>query len=607
MLEGTKPIDSGYLLSSRDLCGLDYIPQLLQLGIVSLKIEGRMRTPEYVATVTKIYRKYIDLASQGYEYKVSEDDRKALLQVFNRGGSSCGHLDIEPNKNLIYPDRPDNIGIYVGNISNYNANKGHITLELNEPISIGDSISIEGETGRYTISELMVKEQNCKSAQVKSVVKLGRMKGKIKIGSRVYKLESTSLATEASKTYCENANIKKISLKCFIKIKANEPISLELKATNQPPFYNNITIQYVSEVIPSASINNPIDEDRVVAQFSKLGNTPYILDLINVDLDENLYVNISDLNNIRRIAISMIEKKFISTVTPKQVISDFSYVSVENNNTISIIDRKTSILLENINTNYDYSKIENIDNIYIPLKFLVNKKYNEILSVLSNKFDLYVYMPTIIKSNYKNLLLNNLDEIVKDFNIKGFVISNISGFEFLKKYFNIDKYKIIANYTMNIFNGQTVYELNRLGVNVVTPSIELNSCILCNLISKSCLPIELIAYGRAIVMNTSYCFLGKTNKCYPECQMKCSNGNSYYLKDRLGFNFRIIPDNIQTVTSIYNSKITSIDTSNFNVSSIRINILDENIEEINNIINHVKTGKKLEGNDYTNGNLNRNI
>ena len=83
--------------------------------------------------------------------------------------------------------------------------------------------------------------------------------------------------------------------------------------------------------------------------------------------------------------------------------------------------------------------------------------------------------------------------------------------------------------------------------------------------------------------------------------------NKYYLKDRLGFLFRIIPDNIDTVTTIYNSKITSITTDEFNVSSLRIDILDESIDEINKIINTVKLRKKLEGKNYTNGNLQREI
>lgn len=88
LLENNKKIDEGYLLSTRDLCTLDFIPDLINAGIDCLKIEGRMKNPEYVAIVTKIYRKYIDLALSDSPYVVEESDRKDLLQVFNRGMSS---------------------------------------------------------------------------------------------------------------------------------------------------------------------------------------------------------------------------------------------------------------------------------------------------------------------------------------------------------------------------------------------------------------------------------------------------------------------------------------------------------------------------------------
>lgn len=81
-------MDKGYLLSTKDLCGLKYIKDLIRIGVSSLKIEGRMKTPQYVATVTRIYRKYIDLAYQNKDFIIEEQDQKDLLQVFNRGGFS---------------------------------------------------------------------------------------------------------------------------------------------------------------------------------------------------------------------------------------------------------------------------------------------------------------------------------------------------------------------------------------------------------------------------------------------------------------------------------------------------------------------------------------
>lgn len=102
-------------------------------------------------------------------------------------------------------------------------------------------------------------------------------------------------------------------------------------------------------------------------------------------------------------------------------------------------------------------------------------------------------------------------------------------------------------------------------------------------------------------------YFGESNKCYPECDAKCTNNNYYYLKDRLNMNFEIVPDNLQTVTTIYNSKITSISPLDFSIDNARIDILDEDISQINKIIQIVKQGKRLQGKDYTSGNLNRNI
>lgn len=166
LLENNKIVDSGYLLSTRDLCGLDFIPNLINAGVKSFKIEGRMKSPEYVATVTRIYRKYIDLALSDYDYVIDEDDKKQLLQVFNRGMSSSGHFNSEANRDLVYKEKPNNMGLFLGKVQKYNTKKGLITIKLNEPIGIGDTIALEKEDGTYTISELMdTNMKNIKTAQ----------------------------------------------------------------------------------------------------------------------------------------------------------------------------------------------------------------------------------------------------------------------------------------------------------------------------------------------------------------------------------------------------------------------------------------------------------
>ena len=109
------------------------------------------------------------------------------------------------------------------------------------------------------------------------------------------------------------------------------------------------------------------------------------------------------------------------------------------------------------------------------------------------------------------------------------------------------------------------------------------------------------------IMKMNYCLLGVSNKCYPTCKMRCSTSNTYYLRDRLGFQFRILPDNVQTVTTIFNSKTTCITHIDTGINSLRIDLLDETINEINHIAEAAFKGNKLDGKQYTYGNLNRDV
>ena len=203
LYENDKKIDNGYLLSPRDMLGLEYLPFLINNGVTSFKIEGRMKTPEYVATVTRIYRKYIDLVLEGKEFSVSLQDKKDLLQVFNRGLSSKGHLDKDPNKKLVYKEKPSNMGLPLGIVQKYNKTKGYITIKLKEKLEIGDTVSLENETGYYTVSELM-EEHNGKLKNIEiglpnSIVTIGRMKGNISIKNKVFKISSKELSTKRTK------------------------------------------------------------------------------------------------------------------------------------------------------------------------------------------------------------------------------------------------------------------------------------------------------------------------------------------------------------------------------------------------------------------------
>ena len=606
-----KTLDSGYLLSTKDLCGLDFLPRLIDAGVMCFKIEGRMKTPEYVATVTRIYRKYIDLYLSDKPFIIDKKDRIDLLQVFNRGGFSTGHFSSEPNQELVYKEKANHMGIYLGNVSNVKPNKGHVFLNLNDELSIGDTIMFERENTKYTVSELMVNNKNMTKVKDKTLIEIGRMKGNIKIGDKIYKVDNKELST-ISKTSYESEN-KKIDLQADIIIKEHKPIVLNINVLDENPIYSDINISVKSNSISETAKSKPITEDRIISQLSKTKDTIFNFKTINVTLDNNLFIpSISELNELRRSALNQ-----ILDIAKKRIVRNKTNIILPHNEEIKFKDQKykinnnISILLNNLDENYDYNNLSNdISKIYIPLKFFASKKYETIIENLSNKFLLYIYLPPIVKAHYINILNNLIENSIEKYNIKGFIVSNISSDTFIHTFFKgkETKYDFIANYTLNVYNNYSEEILKEFGISTITISPELNKETIDSILNyKPNLKREIIIYGRTPLMNANYCLLGCTNKCYPTCGVRCKEDNKYYLQDRLGFLFRVIPDNIQTVTTIYNSKITSLTPTDFNATSYRIDIIDETIDEINNIIKTVLEGNRMEGKDYTNGNLARDI
>ena len=572
-----QTVEKGYLLSSKDVCTLDILPELIEAGVKSFKIEGRMKSQVYVGIVTSIYRKYIDLANSNKPYIVDEADREMLMQIFNRGGFSTGYLKGKLGKDMMYKEKPNHIGIFIGKVLNYNSNKGYTKLKLEKELDLGDSISIKDSSCK--ISELMIENNNIKTGQINQVVTVGRINGNIKPGDKVYKTVSMKLNKQIEQAISKE-NTKR-PLQCDIIIKENYPISLKIE-----DIITGITVQKTG-AIPEKAEKTGLTKERIRDQLSKLGNTVFEIKEFNIELQEMLITSISKINEIRREAIQELEKEIIKTFERNtKIISSMkkSATHLKNENT------KISLCLNNMQENLKYEQIEGIDNIYVPLRFFVNTKLQNQIQKITKKFRIYILMPTVSKSNYEKIDINR---IIENNNIKGIVISNLS---------QIDEFKdleLISNYTMNVMNDNAAEELQNMKISKITVSPEADRGVIESLgnIKK-----ELIVYGRTCLMITEYCTIGPYINCKGICE-----GHTYKLKDRMGFEFPIVTDRINCNNQIYNSKITSIEWKEFNPNSIRIDILDEDIDEINEIIKVHKDGKRLEGKDYTNGNLNKEI
>lgn len=587
LLKDDKEQARGYLLSSKDVCTLDIIPELIKAGVKSFKIEGRMKSKEYVGIVTSIYRKYIDLAESESEYVVDENDREKLMQIFNRGGFSTGYLKGKLGKDMMYTKRPNHIGIPVGEVIGYNANKGYAKIKLSKDLNLGDSIRVKDSSCK--ISELMQGNNNIKSGGTSQIVTVGRINGRISKGDIVYRTVLDKLNKEIIQNSSKE-NIKR-PINAKIYLKENEQIKLEVE-----DLWSKKTVSKIEEIAPQKADNSGISKERIKEQLSKTGNTPFEIKDIQIMMDDNIIVPISSLNNIRRNAICELESEILNSFKRDKKVSLESKIKLDNS--ISSASPKVSILLNNINDDINYIELKGIDNIYIPFRFFLSHK--ESVDKICAKFNTYILFPAITKSNYESLIAKNLSEILKK-DIKGIVISNLSHLEVLENYKEeVKNLDIVANYTMNITNNSTIKELQDFKISkyIVPPELDKKSIqSLEEDISK-----EVIVYGRTLLMLAEYCVIGTLK----DCPAMCEKGK-YKLRDRMGFEFPIYTDRTNCNNLIYNSKITSISYKDLKANSVRIDILEETKEEIQNIINIHKRGDRLEGENYTNGNLNREI
>ena len=609
--ENNKELDKGYLLSPRDLMGASSLPELIKAGVNCFKIEGRLKNPEYVGIVTRYYRKLIDIVYENLDKSnaelaklLTEEENKInpatsmtyleeLKQSFNRGGFSKGHFPEMPNKELIYPEMASNTGFYLGKVQNFNPNKGYITLKLEHTIGIGDKIAVDSEN--YTISELMKGNTNIRTAKAGEVVTIGRMKGNIKQGTKILKLQSKVLNDDIAPTFQEEKEFKKIKLTASVTIHSNQKTSMEVTGYASTSIYYQETAISTLDVIPSPAQKAPLTQEAVISQISKTGNTPFEFETIEVSLDDGLFIPVKLLNELRRNALEALQNQIINKhITSRNL--KLNQETLELHTTTPTPSQKSinlllTILEKNINYNDCLSPlVTELHKLYIPLTYFILKEFQDELRNLCENYNVYIYMPNIIRDKFKI----DYDKIVQDFHIKGFVISSISQINLLKKY-NLE---LIGNYNLNVYNGYSVKVLKDFGLQMLSITPELNDEDTQKLLVTSCLPLELLVYGNIPLMTMNYCLLGKSNKCYQGCKRLCDMQQKFYLKDRLNFKFRILPDNFWNITKIYNSKITSFDYSEFDVQALRINILDESQEEIKAIISNVIHNIPFKGNDY---------
>ena len=552
--------DSAYLMSPKDVETLDIIPDLIDAGIDTFKIEGRMKTPEYIASVARTYNKYIGLALANNKYKVAKEDKNELLTVFNRGGFTQGYFTQKPGNSMMAINSPKNIGLLIGEVISYNK-AGHIQIKTNKNLKPGDGIGI------LTKSQNQVGMGISKEVQAGSVLK-ATIKGKISVGDKVYLSKDHELTKELTKSY--NRNMRKSLIEICLTIKLNQPIKLDVIHEN------GVKVNILGDIACEAK-NSPISPDKLKNQISKFGNTPFEVSNITLDADSNVFVSISAINKLRRQGAELLSSKILSQNSYigegyQRYLGDRPVINPKpiNNKKFTASVRTIGQLEVCLGVASDiYLEIEKltIDDIEESIRLCHDKKVK-----------LHIALPHIQREK-DYAVYNSIMNYIEKSKVDGYLIRTYGQFERLKE---SSKEKII-DYTLNVFNNQNISHWELHGANRITLSQELSSDEMQEVSGRS---LEMIVYGHIPVMTTEQCVIGRYGGCPPKGQ---SINSQYKLIDRMGEEYPLITNCKTCRMQILNSKPIMLANHMNNIKklpvhSLRLMFTIENPEEIKEIV-----------------------
>lgn len=501
-------LNNKYPLSMKDLCSLENLKTLLDIGVTSLKIEGRMKSSSYVYTVVKLYRLAIDSYYKNNNIYIDEKELYNLNKIFNREFTK-GFLFDEENNKVINMKRPNHQGVEIGKVINYKNNVAMI--KLNDEININDGLRIVGKKDiGVNVNNFYINSKLVKTAKKGDIITI-KVNDKVEKDDKVLLTLDSKLNEEINNII--SSNQRKVLVKAKFIAKEDKQITFELT-----DFINKVVV--ISENKVTKVLNKPITKEEIKEKLNKIKDTVYKYESLDIEIDDNIFIPLNIINDLKRKAFEELNNKRLYKIPYKRCEYKRNVKSYPKEKLLNILILKD----------------ENIDSL--------KKKYDYIYS--SNNIDnTILLLPRVIDKYKENY---NKDVLVGDIG-----------------YFNKHKVCIIDT-SFNVVNSYTVAFLHSLGAERVTLSYELTKKQIEILINayeeryKAHPNLELVVEGYEEVMISKF----SLNKYF--------NNDKLYLKDRFNNLYKIKEkDNLMIIYNYKKRKDFNLSYYDIGINSLRIN------------------------------------
>ncbi len=535
MLEGT---DAGqYLLSPKDLNTLEILPQLIEAGVTSYKIEGRMKRPEYVAVVVDVYRRAIDSYLAG-NYQVPEKDFENIEQIFNRDFTTA-YMVSRPGRNMISDRRPNNRGVMVGRVVKLFKGENKAAIKLDKKVSLGDGlefwVKVGGRAGT-TVNKMTQDGREVASALPGSQIVIDIPNG-VRMNDRVFRTFDAELMEYAGKFYGDKAK-RRIPVDAVVTAKMGQPLTVLLTDDEGNTGYGE------TDFITEAARKHALDEAAVRKQIDRLGTTEYSLNSLKTELDEGVMVPMSEINEARRMAAEALDAARLERFAPKR--TEKHKIDVELVKPERKIPKKRSLLTVRADTVSKAQAALAAGADYIiyggelfSTKIINDACYKQVAELAAGYGKAWApATPRIISQGQEAFYAEQFAKW-QQLNPEAVYIANNSLWQLARENCTLPLW---ADMALNLYNSQCLEFWHGEGAKGAVLSAELTLKQVEHLCAVAPMPLECLVQGRIEMMVSEYCaggsFLGDLHK--GKCSFNCRE--PLFLNDRKDASFPLVMD-----------------------------------------------------------------
>lgn len=592
-----------YLLSLKDICTLELIPEMIESGIYSFKIEGRMKKPEYAAAVAFQYRKYADLYLKYYEecpaeedpaayamkkYRVREEDRQMLLDLYNRGGFHTGYYHTQNGREMISLNRPNHAGVLAVKVL---AKKGrNVTAKALTDLYPQDIIELPMRKGREKADNYTCKDAVRKGMNVQIPVFADTPFKRNEIWMRT----RNSTLIDTLREEFVNGKIKERICGTF-RLYPQEKATLTVKC-------RDAEITVAGEKAQEA-LSQPMSRERIEKQLRKTGNTEFEFSFLKAEIGEKVFLPMQSLNELRREALETLEKVICEKYRRSGEVKD----PEEDKTELSMEEEVLSGWTASVRTAEQMEVIleeEAIGRIYVDCtmfpRIWEKDSYVEwITKVHAAGKEIYLVMPYIFRERTRKQYEAAYNRIFGA-GWDGILIANYESFAFLKEHGYTGR--IMTDYNLYEFNQESRKFWKEKGVFEFTAPVELTERELQDLRVKDG---EVIVYGYLPMMISAGCIQKTTRGCLKKSGQTTITDryrNPFVVKNECDYCYNILYNYVPLYLGDRMEEVYQIGPGR-----IRLMFTTERQQEVRQILSAYFEGKELPEGTYTRGHWKRGI